>query len=133
MTIDCDDCALIDTDACEDCVVTFILASGDDDDAAGGDEADDARPLPSDAADITFDDVAFQLLETVEFEARQVPPQVLGRVHQFGRRRPARLQFELLRGVALEQEDAAGPETRDDLGVNPPAQRRRRRGCRPAG
>jgi hypothetical protein len=30
MTIDCDDCALIDTDACEDCVVTFILASGDD-------------------------------------------------------------------------------------------------------
>jgi hypothetical protein len=29
MTIDCDHCALIDTDACDDCVVTFILRAGE--------------------------------------------------------------------------------------------------------
>lgn len=29
MTIDCDDCALDGTDACGDCVVTFILGAAD--------------------------------------------------------------------------------------------------------
>jgi hypothetical protein len=28
MIIDCQECAMRETDACEDCVVTFLLASG---------------------------------------------------------------------------------------------------------
>lgn len=39
MVIDCDDCALRQTEACHDCVVTFILRTADEDIAVDVEEA----------------------------------------------------------------------------------------------
>ena len=45
IAISCDDCSLQDTDACDDCLVTFVL--GRDPDDAVVVDADEARALRS--------------------------------------------------------------------------------------